>query len=92
MYKAYTDFYTRFLYLAGKGKVPEDNLYPDLYNKLLIELQYTIVPTEASLVILSDLYRILIYLDQNLQQIQEYTNRIYIYTVLKKSAQVLYQA
>ena len=92
LYKAYTDFYTRFLYLAGEGKVPEDDLCPDLYNKLSIELQRAIAPTEASLVTLSDLHRALIYLDQNLQQIQECTNRTRACTTPKESAQVLYRA
>src|SRR3979490_2702943 len=49
-YKAFTDFYTQFLHLAGEGRIPEEDLQPDLYNKLSLELQYAIAPTEASLV------------------------------------------
>ena len=26
LYKAFTDFYTQFLYLAGKGRIPEEDL------------------------------------------------------------------
>src|ERR1700730_16773309 len=90
-YKAFTDFYTQFLHLAGKGRIPEEDLRPDLYNKLSIELQRAIAPTEASLVILQDLHRALLCLDQNLQQIQECTSWVCSCITLKESASVPYR-
>lgn len=32
--ESFSDFYTRFLHLADIGKIPTDNLQPDLYDKL----------------------------------------------------------
>jgi hypothetical protein len=52
--KAFPDFYTRFLHLAGEGQIPEDDLRPDLYNKLTLDLQRAIAPTEESLTTLQD--------------------------------------
>src|SRR6202035_3291017 len=90
-YKAFTDFYTQFLHLAGKGRIPEEDLQPDLYDKLSIELQHAIAPTEASLVTLQDLHRALLRLDQNLQQIQERTSCVHSCTTPKESASVPYR-
>ena len=33
--ESFSDFYTRFLYLVGIGKIPTDDLQPDLYDKLV---------------------------------------------------------
>src|ERR1700730_6923621 len=73
-YEAFTDFYTQFLHLAGEGRIPEEDLQPDLYNKLSLELQCAIAHNKATIVTLQDLHRALLRLDQNLQQIQERTS------------------
>jgi len=73
--ETFPDFYTRFLHLAGEGQIPSEDLRPDLYDKLTIELQRAIAPTEESLATLQDLQRALRRLDQNLRQIQERTDR-----------------
>ena len=54
--KTFLDFYTQFLQLARQGKIPSDDLQLDLFNKLTLELQrtvllvYTILSTEKALV------------------------------------------
>ncbi len=47
--KRFTDFYTRFLHLASEGQIPEEDLRPDLYDKLTLELQQAIAPVESTL-------------------------------------------
>jgi hypothetical protein len=69
--ETFPEFYTRFLHLAGEGQIPVEDLRPDLYDKLTIELQRAIAPTEESLTTLQDLQKALRRLDQNLRQIQE---------------------
>ena len=73
--ETFTDFYTRFLHLAGEGKIPEEDLRPDLYDKLTIDLQRAIAPTEAALETLQEFQKALRRLDQNLRQIQERSSR-----------------
>jgi hypothetical protein len=73
--ETFTDFYTRFLHLAGEGRIPEEDLRPDLYDKLTLELQRAIAPTEETLITVHDLQRALRRLDQNLRQIKERSDR-----------------
>ena len=47
--KTFPNFYTRFLYLVGKGQIPEEDLRLDLYDKLTLELQCAIALMEESL-------------------------------------------
>ena len=42
--ESFSDFYTRFLHLAGIGKIPTDDLQPDLYDKLTPSLQQSVLP------------------------------------------------
>ena len=37
--KTFADFYTRFLYLAGQAQILEEDLRPDLFDKLTLKLQ-----------------------------------------------------
>ena len=54
--KTFLDFYTQFLHLARQAKIPSDNLQLDLFNKLTLELQrtvllvYTTLPIEKALI------------------------------------------
>ena len=54
--KTFLDFHTQFLQLARQGKILSDNLQLDLFNKLTLELQrtvllvYTTLSTEKALV------------------------------------------
>jgi hypothetical protein len=74
--ETFTDFYTRFLHLAGEGQIPEEDLRPDLYDKLTLELQRAIAPTEETLTTVQDLQRALRRLDQNLRQIRDRADRV----------------
>ena len=47
--ETFLDFYTRFLHLVGKGQIPKEDLWLDLYDKLTLELQRAIAPIEESL-------------------------------------------
>ena len=47
--ETFPDFYTRFLHLAGQGRIPDEDLRPDLYDKITLELQRAIAPTEETL-------------------------------------------
>ena len=47
--EAFTVFYTRFLHLAGIASVPTADLMPDLFDKLTLKLQKTLLPTYDSL-------------------------------------------
>ena len=57
--ETFPEFYTQFLHLAGEGQIPAEDLQPDLYDKLTIELQHAIAPMEESLATLQDLQKAL---------------------------------
>jgi hypothetical protein len=46
---AFSEFYTKFLHLAGAGKVAAEDYRTDLYDKLTIELQKAVLPTYNTL-------------------------------------------
>jgi hypothetical protein len=71
----FTDFYTRFLHLASEGQIPDEDLRPDLYDKLTLELQRAIALMEGTLDTLEDLQKALLYLDQNLHHIHDRADR-----------------
>jgi hypothetical protein len=73
--ETFTDFYTRFLHLAGEGQIPHEDLRPDLYDKLTLELQRAIAPMEGTLDELEDLQKALLRLDQNLRHIRDRADR-----------------
>ena len=73
--ETFTDFYTQFLHLAGEGQIPDEDLRPDLYDKLTLELQRAIAPMEGTLDTLEDLQKAVLRLDQNLRQIRDRTDR-----------------
>jgi len=47
--EAFTDFQTRFLHLAGQAKIPADDLVPNLFDKLTVDLQQAVLPTYLNL-------------------------------------------
>ena len=47
--KTFLDFYTQFLHLARKAKIPSDDLRLDLFDKLTLELQRTVLPVYTTL-------------------------------------------
>ena len=64
--KTFTDFYTQFLHLAREGQIPDEDLRPDLYDKLTLELQRAIALMEGTLNELKDLQKAVLRLNQNL--------------------------
>ena len=73
--ETFMDFYTRFLHLASKGQIPDEDLRLDLYDKLTLELQRAIALIEVTLNKLKDLQKAVLRLDQNLRQIHDHTDR-----------------
>ncbi len=74
--ETFPEFYTHFLYLAGEGQIPEDDLRLDLYDKLTLDLQHVITLMEESLTTLSDFQKSLRCLDQNLYQIRDHSDHL----------------
>ena len=42
--ETFSAFQTRFLYLAGQAQIPQEDLLPDLFNKLTLDLQRAVLP------------------------------------------------
>jgi hypothetical protein len=57
--ETFLDFYTRFLHLVGEGRIPDEDLRLDLYNKITLELQRAIAPTKETLTTLPELQKAL---------------------------------
>jgi hypothetical protein len=47
--EAFADFHTCFLHLARKAKILTDDLRPDLFDKLTLELQRNVLPVYSTL-------------------------------------------
>ena len=74
--EAFTDFQTRFLHLAGQAKIPADDLVPDLFDKLTVDLQRAVLPTYPNLQTLKELMQQCQALDQGLRRIKARTERM----------------
>ena len=70
------DFYTKFLHLAGDGKIPLEDYRTELYDKLTLDLQKAILPTYGSLKTYRQLADQCLLLDRELKRIKERTDRI----------------
>jgi hypothetical protein len=66
----FTDFQTKFLQLAGQARIPLDDLMPDLFDKLTIELQRAVLPTYTSMTTLKELTDQCQAIDQGLRRIK----------------------
>ena len=64
--EAFSDFYTRFLHLAGMGKIPTEDLQPDLYDKLTPALQQSVLPFLDTLLTSKELAHKCLLVDKNL--------------------------
>jgi Zinc knuckle len=74
--EAFVDFHTRFLHLAGKAKIPTDDLRPDLFDKLTLELQRTVLPVYSTLTTVRALADQCLSLDQGLRRIKARSDRL----------------
>ena len=61
--ETFLDFYTRFLHLVGEGRILDEDLRLDLYDKITLELQRAIAPTKETLTTLPELQKALHRLD-----------------------------
>jgi hypothetical protein len=67
--ESFSDFYTRFLHLAGIGKIPTDDLQPDLYDKLTPALQQSVLPFLDTLLTSKALAHKCLLVDKNLRRL-----------------------
>ena len=47
--ETFTDFQTQFLHLARQAWIPADDLVPDLFDKLTLDLQQAVLPMYPNL-------------------------------------------
>ena len=73
--ETFSDFHTRFLHLAGQGKIPVDDLRPDLFDKLTLELQKTVLPVYTTLSTEKALADQCVALDNGLRRIRARSDR-----------------
>jgi hypothetical protein len=69
--ETFTKFYTRFLHLAGMGDIPTDDLQPDLYDKLTLALQQSVLPFLDTLLTSKALAHKCLLVDKNLRRLQQ---------------------
>jgi len=74
--ESFSDFYTRFLHLAGVGKIPTDDLQPDLYDKLTPALQQSVLPFLDTLLTSKALAHKCLLVDKNLRRLQLRRNQL----------------
>ena len=72
----FTDFYTKFLHLAGTAEIPVDDYLDDLTDKITFTLQEALLPTQGSHQTYQQLAEHLTGLDQNQRRIQQQRDRI----------------
>ena len=72
--ETFADFNTCFLHLAGQAKIPKEDLRPDLFNKLTLDLQQTVLPVYSTLTTVKSLADKCLFLDQGLRRIKVYTD------------------
>ena len=74
--ESFADFHTQFLHLAGEAHIPTPDLRPDLFDKLTIELQRTVLPIYSTLNTARALADECLVLDQGLRRLKTRSDRI----------------
>src|SRR2546430_14567964 len=74
--ETFAEFQTRFLHLAGQARIPTEDLMPDLFDKLTLNLQRVALPTYTSIQTLKELTDHCLTLDQGLRRIKARSNRM----------------
>ena len=74
--ETFAEFNTRFLHLAGQAKIPQEDLRPDLFDKLTLELQRTVLPVYSTLTTVKSLADECLALDQGLRRLKARSDRI----------------
>jgi hypothetical protein len=72
----FSEFQTRFLQLAREARIPSDDLMPDLFDKLTLELRRTILPQYTTMTSLTQLTNQCQAVDQGLRRIKAETDRL----------------
>ena len=73
--QTFSEFYTQFLQLAGKGGISKADYRPDLYEKITTELQRMLLPVYSAKTTYQEVAKECISLDQGLKRIQEREDR-----------------
>src|ERR1700722_10536080 len=81
----FADFHTCFLHLARQARIPEEDLQLDLFDKLTLELQRTVLPVYSTLKTVKGLSDECLSLDQGLQQIKARSDRLKAKSTLSTS-------
>jgi hypothetical protein len=74
--EGFAEFHTRFLHLAGEAQIPTPDLRPDLFDKLTIELQQTLLPIYLTLSTARALADECLVLDQGLRRLKARSDRV----------------
>src|SRR5436190_21661124 len=74
--ETFADFNTCFLHLAGQAKIPKDDLRPDLFDKLTLELQRTVLPIYSTLTTVKSLADECLSIDQTLHRLKACSDRL----------------
>jgi hypothetical protein len=69
-------FQTRFLHLAGQAQIPAEDLIPDMFDKLTLDLQRAALPFYTSAKSLQELTNHCLALDQGLRRIKARSDRL----------------
>src|SRR6266571_6232800 len=74
--ETFSTFYPRFLYLAGQAQIPQEDLLPDLFDKLTLDLQRAVLPVFTTVQTLKELMDQCLAIDQGLRQIKARADRL----------------
>ncbi|KAH7330009.1 hypothetical protein BKA65DRAFT_554010 [Rhexocercosporidium sp. MPI-PUGE-AT-0058] len=66
----FAEFYTRFLHLSGQAQIPQEDLLPDLFDKLTIGLQRAALLVFTTIKTHQELSKQCLALDQGLRRIK----------------------
>jgi len=73
--ETFSAFQTRFLHLAGQARIPQEDLIPDLFDKLTLDLQRAILPVFTTVQTLKELTDQCLAIDQGLRRIKARAER-----------------
>ena len=74
--ETFSAFQTRFLHLAGQAQIPLEDLIPDLFDKLTLDLQRATLPFYTTAKTLQELTNHCLALDQGLRRIKARSDRL----------------
>ena len=74
--ETFSAFQTRFLHLAGQAQIPQEDLLPDLFDKLTLDLQRAVLPVYTTVQTLKELTDHCLAIDQGLRRIKARADRM----------------